>query len=105
MNNNADMLDDLKLKRRYHIRGEIQFETAWRIGSGREGQTMSDLGVMLDPEGLPSCLVRRSRGSCGAPARCWRKPWALGLPTRPHRQRKMVPQRRQTVLGEVAGQV
>jgi CRISPR-associated RAMP protein (TIGR02581 family) len=50
------------------IQGKLRFETAWRIGTGREGQTMSDLGVMLDPEGIPvlpgSSLKGRLRSTC-----------------------------------------
>jgi CRISPR-associated RAMP protein (TIGR02581 family) len=62
------VLEAMKLKRRYQIRGEVRFETAWRIGSGREGQTMSDLGVMLDPDGSPvlpgSSLKGKLRSTC-----------------------------------------
>jgi CRISPR-associated RAMP protein (TIGR02581 family) len=52
------------------VLGTVRFETAWRIGTGREGQTMSDLGVLLDPAGLPvlpgSSLKGRLRGTCEA---------------------------------------
>jgi CRISPR-associated protein Csm3 len=65
------------LKSHLLIRGTVRFETAWRIGTGREGQTMSDLGVLLDPEGRPvlpgSSLKGRFRSTCEALAQ------ALGL--------------------------
>ena len=58
----------LALTTRFVVRGTIRFETAWRIGTGREGQTMSDLGVLLDPEGTPvlpgSSLKGKLRGTC-----------------------------------------
>jgi CRISPR-associated RAMP protein (TIGR02581 family) len=50
------------------IRVEIEFETAWRIGSGREGDAGSDLGVLRDADGMPllpgSSLKGRLRGTC-----------------------------------------
>ena len=50
------------------ITAQLIFETAWRIGSGREGTTLSDLGVMLDPAGAPilpgSSLKGRLRSTC-----------------------------------------
>ena len=62
--------DHLKLASRLSIRGTIRFETAWRIGSGREGPSMSDLGVLLDPEGQPilrgSSLKGKLRSTCEA---------------------------------------
>ena len=46
----------------------LVFDTAWRIGSGREGETMSDLGVVLDPKGQPvlpgSSLKGKLRSTC-----------------------------------------
>lgn len=55
----------------------LVFETAWRIGSGQEGKTMSDLGVMLDFKEQPmlpgSSLKGKLRSTCEALAH------ALGL--------------------------
>ena len=49
------------------VTADLVFETAWRIGSGREGES-SDLGVMLDLNGLPvlpgSSLKGRLRSTC-----------------------------------------
>jgi CRISPR-associated RAMP protein (TIGR02581 family) len=57
----------LGLKRKLRVTGRIVFDTAWRIGSGREGQT-SDLGVLLDPVGLPmlpgSSIKGKLRSTC-----------------------------------------
>ncbi len=41
------------LRQRYEIEATLVFDTAWRIGSGREGETGIDLGVLLDPTGQP----------------------------------------------------
>lgn len=41
------------LRNKTCITADLVFDTAWRIGSGREGETMSDLGVALDPQGQP----------------------------------------------------
>jgi CRISPR-associated protein Csm3 len=64
----APAANPFALKSRLLIRGTIRFETAWRIGTGREGQTMSDLGVLLDPEGRPvlpgSSLKGKLRSTC-----------------------------------------
>ena len=50
------------------ITAQLVFDTAWRIGSGREGTTLSDLGVMLDPTGAPilpgSSLKGKLRSTC-----------------------------------------
>lgn len=50
------------------ITAQLVFNTAWRIGSGREGTTLSDLGVMLDPTGAPilpgSSLKGKLRSTC-----------------------------------------
>ena len=68
MSTGTPATDTLRLKTRYLVRGTIRFETAWRIGTGREGQTMSDLGLLLDPEGLPvlpgSSLKGKLRATC-----------------------------------------
>lgn len=42
----------LTLQRKLLVTGVIEFQTAWRIGSGREGE-ISDLGVLLTPDGRP----------------------------------------------------
>src|SRR5262249_30246580 len=61
-------MDELKLRRRLQVTGRLVFDTAWRIGTGKEGTTMSDLGVLLDPAGRPvlpgSSLKGRLRGTC-----------------------------------------
>jgi len=61
--------EGLRLKRKLQIRGRIVFETAWRIGTGREGQT-SDLGVLLDATGQPilpgSSIKGKLRNTCEA---------------------------------------
>lgn len=58
------------LRSRIRITSALVFETAWRIGSGREGETMSDLGVVRDPDGQPvlpgSSLKGRLRSTCEA---------------------------------------
>lgn len=49
------------------VTADLVFETAWRIGSGHERES-SDLGVVLDPSGLPvlpgSSLKGRLRSTC-----------------------------------------
>lgn len=59
---------DFALRNKLRITGAIVFETAWRIGSGKEGETMSDLGVVLDPTGQPvlpgSSLKGKLRSTC-----------------------------------------
>ena len=47
------MHERLKLSNRIRLHGVVVFETGWRIGSGQEGQTLSDLGVMLSADGSP----------------------------------------------------
>ena len=60
----------LGLRSRIRITAVLVFETAWRIGSGREGETMSDLGVVRDHDGQPvlpgSSLKGRLRSTCEA---------------------------------------
>lgn len=50
------------------ITAQLVFDTAWRIGSGEEGATASDLGVMLDATGAPilpgSSLKGKLRSTC-----------------------------------------
>jgi CRISPR-associated RAMP protein (TIGR02581 family) len=63
------LIEQLRLKRKLRVRGSIVFETAWRIGTGREGQT-SDLGVLLDAAGQPvlpgSSIKGKLRSTCEA---------------------------------------
>jgi CRISPR-associated RAMP protein (TIGR02581 family) len=70
-------IEELRLSRRLRVTGKVVFETAWRIGTGKEGPTMSDLGVLLDPRGLPvlpgSSLKGKFRNTCESLAH------ALGL--------------------------
>ena len=58
----------LKLNKKVRLTASLVFDTAWRIGSGKEGETMSDLGVMLDPSGQPilpgSSLKGKLRSTC-----------------------------------------
>jgi CRISPR-associated protein Csm3 len=66
----------IALKKKLRLDAQLVFDTAWRIGSGREGPT-SDLGVLLDAQGLPllpgSSLKGKLRSTCEALAS------ALGL--------------------------
>jgi CRISPR-associated RAMP protein (TIGR02581 family) len=59
----------LRLRSKLQVRGVIVFETGWRIGTGREGQT-SDLGVLLDAAGQPmlpgSSIKGKLRSTCEA---------------------------------------
>ena len=61
---------DFGLRSRTRVTAALVFETAWRIGSGREGETMSDLGVVRDPGGQPvlpgSSLKGKLRNTCEA---------------------------------------
>src|SRR5579884_3027756 len=63
-------VEALRLRRRYALDAQLVFDTAWRIGSGKEGETMSDLGVVLDPSGRPvlpgSSLKGKLRATCEA---------------------------------------
>lgn len=67
----------IQLRRKTRLTACLIFETAWRIGSGQEGETMSDLGVALDFQGQPmlpgSSLKGKLRSTCEALAH------ALGL--------------------------
>ena len=49
----TDVLPAIQLKKKYAIDARLVFDTGWRIGSGKEGETMSDLGVVLDAQGAP----------------------------------------------------
>lgn len=59
---------DFALRQRNRLTASLVFDTAWRIGSGKEGETMSDLGVVLDPSGQPvlpgSSLKGKLRSTC-----------------------------------------
>ena len=56
------------LQKKTRLTASLVFDTAWRIGSGKEGETMSDLGVILDPKGQPvlpgSSLKGKLRSTC-----------------------------------------
>lgn len=60
-------MSDFALRRKFSFTADLVFETAWRIGSGREGES-SDLGVVLAPDGQPvlpgSSLKGRLRSTC-----------------------------------------
>jgi CRISPR-associated RAMP protein (TIGR02581 family) len=64
----ATPADELRLRKKLRVTGVIVFETGWRIGSGKEGVTMSDLGVVLDPAGVPllpgSSVKGKLRATC-----------------------------------------
>ncbi len=57
-----------QLRKKIRVAASLEFDTAWRIGSGQEGETMSDLGVLLDPLGQPilpgSSLKGKLRSTC-----------------------------------------
>ena len=61
-------MEELKLRRKMGVSGRLVFETAWRVGTGKEGMTLSDLGVLLDPAGHPvlpgSSLKGKLRSIC-----------------------------------------
>ncbi len=65
----STVADGLRLRERLQVRARLVFDTAWRIGSGREGPT-SDLGVLLDAAGRPllpgSSLKGKLRSTCEA---------------------------------------
>lgn len=62
------LLNELQLQRRLLVTARLVFDTGWRIGTGKEGTTASDLGVLLDPFGRPvlpgSSLKGRLRATC-----------------------------------------
>ena len=62
------MTDMFQLNEKIHLTASLVFDTAWRIGSGKEGETMSDLGVVLDSQGYPvlpgSSLKGKLRSTC-----------------------------------------
>lgn len=57
-----------QLEKKIRLTAYLVFDTAWRIGSGKEGETMSDLGVVLDTTGCPvlpgSSLKGKLRSTC-----------------------------------------
>jgi len=57
-----------QLEKKIRLTASLVFDTAWRIGSGKEGQTMSNLGVMIDSNGQPilpgSSLKGKLRSTC-----------------------------------------
>ena len=59
---------DFGLRQKNRLTASLVFDTAWRVGSGKEGETMSDLGVVLDPKGQPvlpgSSLKGKLRSTC-----------------------------------------
>lgn len=63
-------MKDFGLKQKNRLTAALVFDTAWRIGSGKEGETMSDLGVMIDTQGQPilpgSSLKGKLRSTCEA---------------------------------------
>ncbi len=65
-------MTDFGLHRKTRVSAALVFDTAWRIGSGEEGETMSDLGVLRDPGGQPvlpgSSLKGKLRSTCEASA-------------------------------------
>lgn len=57
-----------QLNEKIRLTASLVFDTAWRVGSGKEGETMSDLGVMLTTTGEPilpgSSLKGKLRSTC-----------------------------------------
>ena len=57
-----------QLNKKVRLTASIVFDTAWRVGSGKEGETMSNLGVMLTTTGEPilpgSSLKGKLRSTC-----------------------------------------
>ena len=57
-----------QLNEKVRLTASLVFDTAWRVGSGKEGETMSDLGVMLTTTGEPilpgSSLKGKLRSTC-----------------------------------------
>ena len=67
MSDNA-LAASLGLQKKHQLTASLVFDTAWRIGSGEEGETMSDLGIVIDPKGQPvlpgSSLKGKLRSTC-----------------------------------------
>lgn len=57
-----------QLNEKVRLKASLVFDTAWRVGSGKEGETMSDLGVMLTTTSEPilpgSSLKGKLRSTC-----------------------------------------
>ena len=57
-----------QLEKKIRLTASLVFDTAWRIGSGKEGQTTSHLGVMINSKGQPilpgSSLKGKLRSTC-----------------------------------------
>lgn len=56
-----------QLTRKVRIRGTLAFDTAFHIGSGRESELASDMGVLLDWDGrpiLPGSTLKGSLRAC-----------------------------------------
>ncbi len=68
MTNDNALAASFGLRQKIRLTASLVFDTAWRIGSGKEGETMSDLGVVLDPIGQPvlpgSSLKGKLRSTC-----------------------------------------
>ncbi len=68
MTNDDALAASFGLRQKIRLTASLVFDTAWRIGSGKEGETMSDLGVVLDPIGQPvlpgSSLKGKLRSTC-----------------------------------------
>ena len=45
MTNGNALAVSFGLRQKIRLTASLVFDTAWRIGSGKEGETMSDLGV------------------------------------------------------------
>ncbi len=68
MTNGNAAVANFQLRQKNRLTASLLFDTAWRIGSGKEGETLSDLGVALDPNGYPilpgSSLKGKLRSTC-----------------------------------------
>jgi len=49
--------------KKVRITGDLVFKTAFHIGSGKEGEMSSDMGVLLDPDGTPLLPGSSLKGS------------------------------------------
>ncbi len=46
-------MNNTSFQKKVRITGNIEFETAFHIGSGKEGEMATDMGVLLSPDGTP----------------------------------------------------